>query len=219
MLLLGSAVNHHVVFGVMRTTLIPDPLVPSVQNRVREAALNAASDLFYNRGVRAVGMDAIVESAGVPKTSIYRHFPTKDALIAAFLEREDQEFWQQWDAVTEKHKGSPQATLLGLAHWVGAKVARQGYRGCPQINVAAEFADPEHPARRIAERHKHMMVRKLTELCSELDRQTSRKRGQQIALLFDGAFMSGGRLDDCEGPKLLQDAVAHLLGMQYLTNN
>ena len=60
---------------------------------VRERILETASALFYKQGVRAVGVDLVVEKAGVAKTSLYRHFGTKDDLVAAFLEREDQDFW------------------------------------------------------------------------------------------------------------------------------
>jgi Bacterial regulatory proteins, tetR family/MMPL family len=66
---------------------------------VRERVLETASQLFYRRGVRAVGVDLVVEEAGVAKTSLYRHFRTKDELIAAFLAREDEDFWATWNRV------------------------------------------------------------------------------------------------------------------------
>jgi AcrR family transcriptional regulator len=59
---------------------------------------------LYQRGVRAVGVDLVVEEAGVAKTSLYRHFRTKDDLIAAFLQREDEDFWSCWNSVTKLHK-------------------------------------------------------------------------------------------------------------------
>src|SRR6185437_13687935 len=68
-------------------------------SEVRQRILDTASALFYARGVRAVGVDLVVEASGVAKTSLYRHFRTKDDLIVAFLEREDDEFWAQWDGV------------------------------------------------------------------------------------------------------------------------
>ena len=66
---------------------------------LREHILQIASSLFYNRGVRAVGVDLVVDEARIAKTSLYRYFPTKDDLIVAFLEREDVDFWGTWDAV------------------------------------------------------------------------------------------------------------------------
>ena len=66
---------------------------------VRERVLETASALFYKNGVRAVGVDLVVEKAGVAKTSLYRHFGTKDDLVAAFLERDDLNFLGTWNGV------------------------------------------------------------------------------------------------------------------------
>ena len=108
-------------------------------NEVRDRILETASDLFYRRGVRAVGVDLVVEKSGVAKTSLYRHFGTKDDLIAAFLKREDLDFWSTWDRVTEQHPGDARAELYAHFEWIGERVGRDNYRGCPQINTAAEF--------------------------------------------------------------------------------
>src|SRR5271155_1824690 len=107
---------------------------------VRERILETASALFYQRGVRAVGVDLVVEEAGVAKTSLYRHFRTKDDLIAAFLQREDEDCW---NGVTELHKTDPVAELEAHLDWIGERVGRPDYRGCPQLNVAAEFPDSD----------------------------------------------------------------------------
>ena len=179
---------------------------PSRSEAAREQALETASRLFYRQGVHAVGMEEIVAASGIAKTTIYRHFPTKDLLIEAFLLREDEEFWRQWEAVAGS--GDGRASLMALCDWIGEKLSRKGYRGCPQINVAAEFADPAHPARVVARRHKAEMHRRLTELCRGT-REPART-AMQIALLFDGAFMSDGRL--ASPAKLLREAVAKILG-------
>lgn len=107
--------------------------------------LTTAARLFYAHGVRAVGVEWIVAESGVAKTSLYRHFHTKDDLVAAFLEREDQEFWTQWDEVVDAVKDDPMRELMALLDWIGQRVCRNGYRGCPQINVAAEFSRPRAP--------------------------------------------------------------------------
>lgn len=185
-------------------------LIPAMTNRVHETVLQTASDLFYRDGVRAVGMNLIVERSGIAKTTIYRHFPTKDALVTAFLEREDHEFWQQWDEVIAPHAAAPRAALSALCNWVGARVSRDNYRGCPQINVSAEFSELQHPARKVAYRHKENMVSRLTVLCRQLNVSTAELRAQQIALLFDGAFMSSGRLYRSDAHHLLEDAVERL---------
>lgn len=178
--------------------------------RARTQALNVASALFYAKGVRAVGMEEIVETSGIAKTTIYRHFPTKDALIEAFLEKEDAEFWQQWDLTT-----TVATTAIGkldaLSAWIGSRVQRDGYRGCPQLNVAAEFADAGHPARAIARRHKAEMVRRLEVLCAEMGTAPADHVAMQVALLLDGAFMNDGRLSTLDAPDLIRAAIHRLV--------
>src|ERR1700759_4882602 len=93
-------------------------------NDVRDKILDTASDLFYRLGVRAVGVDLVVEKAGVAKTSLYRHFGTKDDLIAAFLEREDADFWGTWDRVARQHGDDAAAELDAHLGWIGERVGR-----------------------------------------------------------------------------------------------
>lgn len=182
----------------------------SRSERSRERVLSVASDLFYRNGVRAVGMDQIVETSGMAKTTIYRHFPTKDSLIEAFLEAEDAEFWLQWDAVI-RSAGDGKLVLDALAIWVGQKVQREGYRGCPQINVAAEFADPAHPARGVARRHKAEMLRRLELICTDIGAIDPSMAALRIATLLDGAFTSAERLAQADASTILRDAVRRLV--------
>ena len=185
---------------------------PTRSARARTQALETAASLFYAEGVRAEGMEQIVERSGIAKTTIYRHFPTKDHLIEAYLEKEDEEFWRQWDDVIAG-AAPGRAQLDALCRWIGDRVVRKNYRGCPQINVAAEFSDRSHPARKVARRHKTEMHRRLQLICKEI-------RGiddpdllaMQLSLLFDGAFSSDGRLSGYDAPDLLKRAVARLTG-------
>jgi AcrR family transcriptional regulator len=186
------------------------PVKPALRKGIRERILGTASALFYANGVRAVGMEEIVARSGIAKTTIYRHFPTKDVLIEAFLKREDEEFWQQWDAVISGLSG-PHA-IDALCEWIGSRVQRDGYRGCPQINAAAEFADVAHPSRAVAHRHKEEMCRRLTLLCEQGGIPDAADTAMQLALLFDGAFMSGDRLKSRDAATLLKEAARKLLG-------
>jgi AcrR family transcriptional regulator len=176
-----------------------------------EKVLATASRLFYANGVRAVGIEWIVAESGAAKTSLYRHFQTKDELVAAFLEREDREFWQQWDAVVAA-ASNPKAELMRLLDWIGRRVSRDGYRGCPQINVAAEFADPEHPARKIRRRHKVAMLERLRDIVGRIGVRRPDDIAIQLALLIDGAFTSDGRLSKTNAVRILQNGAAALLG-------
>lgn len=177
-------------------------------DRVRARILAIASALFYRNGVRAVGMEQIVAESGIAKTTIYRHFATKDALIEAFLLKEDDEFWAQWDAVVGDASGLEALDRLSL--WIGNRVRRDGYRGCPQLNLAAEFADENHPARIVARAHKAEMFRRLSSICAETGESGADERAMRIALFFDGVFMSGGRLNGMDGPELVRRAVRRL---------
>src|SRR3546814_7618209 len=89
---------------------------------VRERVLSTAAELFYREGVRAVGVDLIVQRAGVAKTSLYRHFRTKDDLVEAFLKREDAEFWEHWDEVARRHAGDPAAELDAHLDWIAERI-------------------------------------------------------------------------------------------------
>lgn len=190
---------------------IPAAPKPATRSqRARLQALNVASSLFYKKGVRAVGMEEIVETSGIAKTTIYRHFPTKDALIEAFLEKEDAEFWQQWDEAVA-NAATAIAKLDALSEWIGSRVQRDAYRGCPQLNVAAEFADAAHPARAIARRHKAEMVRRLETICAEAGADPADHAAMQVALLLDGAFMNDGRLSALDAPGLLKAAIRRLV--------
>jgi AcrR family transcriptional regulator len=157
---------------------------------VRDRILATASRLFYEQGVRAVGVDLVVKESGIAKTSLYRHFGNKDALVAAFLQEEDADFWRHWDAVAERHRDDPAGELEAHLEWIQARLRRPGYRGCPQLNVAAEFADPTHPARRVAAIHKDEMRRRLSLIASRMGLSEPEEVGSQLALALDGAFMS-----------------------------
>jgi AcrR family transcriptional regulator len=160
------------------------------RDEVRERILRTASDLFYREGAHAVGVDLVVERAGVAKTSLYRYFGTKDGLIAAFLEREDREFWQQWDAVAAQYRGNAQAELDAHMRWIGERLSRKNYRGCPQLNMAAEFSDAKHPARVVAATHKRELRKRLEGIAARLGVKRPDDLAAQLLLLVNGAFVS-----------------------------
>ena len=168
-----------------------EPAASSVRDRV----LDTATSLFYREGVRAVGVDLVVERSGVAKTSLYRHFATKDDLVVAFLEREDADYWRDWDGVTAKvqakAKDDPEAELQAHIRWIARHIAEPEYRGCPFLNVATEFPTPTHPARTVATRHKIEMHRRLAELAKKMGIPKPAELADQLALLFDGAYMNG----------------------------
>lgn len=178
---------------------------------VRDKILETASDLFYWQGVRAVGVDLVVESAGVAKTSLYRHFETKDDLVAAFLERADLEFWRDWDAVAGAHVGNPRAELDAQLEWIGERAGQADYRGCPHLNVAAEFPEADHPARKVAKAHKRQLRRRLKRIAEGLNVADPEELAGQLAVLINGAFVSTQIFRPKEAAPMLRRAAAALI--------
>lgn len=181
---------------------------------VRERILETASSLFYRRGVRAVGVDRVVEEAGVAKASLYRHFRTKDDLVAAYLQREDRDFWRAWDEVAARHRTEPRAELDAHLGWIGERVARPNYRGCPQLNVVAEFPDSDHPARMVATNHKRELRRRLRALAERVGAGRPDDLAGQLAVLINGAFVSSSVLAADEATRLLRETADALLAAQ-----
>ncbi len=184
---------------------------PSDPYDLREHILATASGLFYREGVRAVGVDRVVAVAGIAKTSLYRHFPTKDDLIVAFLEREDREFWGLWDSVSAAHVGDPRGELDAQLRWIGERLSRANYRGCPQINVASEFAESAHPSREVARTHMRELRKRLTVLAKGLRYSNPERLAAQLALLVNGAFVSAELLSPTEAVEVLLDSADALV--------
>lgn len=133
---------------------------PVATESVRDRILATARDLFYREGARAVGVDTVVAQSGVAKTSLYRWFPSKDALIAAVLEEEARDRWEGWERIAQRSDPDPRARLRTQLAGVAKRVSSLGYRGCPFMNAAVTFQDEQHPARIVA-----------VEVCEELRRR------------------------------------------------
>lgn len=178
---------------------------------MRDRILGTASALFYRQGVHAVGVDLVVEQAGVAKTSLYRHFRTKDDLVAAFLRREDADFWRTWEQVAQRHQDDPVAELEAHLDWIGERVGKPGYRGCPQLNVAAEFPDSAHPARKVAAAHKRELRRRLKGIAGRLRVKRPDDLAGQLSMLINGAFVSSQVFASGEAARLLQSTARVLI--------
>ncbi|GLQ97804.1 TetR/AcrR family transcriptional regulator [Dyella mobilis] len=181
---------------------------------VRERILRTASELFYREGTRAVGVDLVVAQSGVAKTSLYRHFPTKDDLIREFLLREDEDFWRKWDEVSAAHPRSAEQELFAQLQWLGDRIARPGYRGCPQINIAAEYSDDNHPARKVAVAHKAEMRARLKRLAKAMELKDPETFSLAMGVIVDGALSSGTALHHKGPARFLQSLARTLIAAQ-----
>jgi AcrR family transcriptional regulator len=154
----------------------------------REKVLDVASKLFYQEGVRAVGIDTIVARSGVAKMSLYRNFASKDDLVVAFLVERNQRFFDWWDRATASDDGPPIARLRALVAATIEKVRRPDYRGCPFLNTCAEYPAAGHPARAIIEKHKHEVRSRLLELARGVGAATPAALVTTLIALLDGIY-------------------------------
>ncbi len=180
----------------------------------RDKILLTASELFYREGIRAVGVDTIVEKSGVAKTSLYRWFPSKDALIAAFLEDQDRRFWQWWDKVVARHPGAPHDQLRALMAGMVKRIGSPQFRGCPFMNTTAEFADAHHPGRLVARANRQELRRRLTGLATGLGARDPAALANHLILLVNGAYAGAQVLDEAEGQQALIEAAEILIAAQ-----
>ena len=123
-------------------------------NRPRERILEAAGKLFYRHGIRAVGVDAIAAASGTNKMTLYRHFSSKDELVAEYLQQSANGADTCWEALERRHPGDALAQLRGWLKGAAERVADCDERGCALANAAIELPDRDHPARRVIEAHK-----------------------------------------------------------------
>jgi AcrR family transcriptional regulator len=166
---------------------------PPVMTRgelTRERIVEAAADLFYAHGLRAVSADKIIERAGITKVTFYRHFPTKDDLIVAYLER--RAAWERGAILgaSEAAHGNVDETIRLVSEGIGREACTPGFRGCPFINAAAEYADADHPVRKVVDDHRTWFRSMLEKLTASIGIQDSVVT-EELMMLRDGAMVSG----------------------------
>jgi AcrR family transcriptional regulator len=154
----------------------------------RERLIEIAIELFYQEGIRAIGIDTVVARSGVSKSSLYRTFASKDELIAAVAEEQNRRFWQWWDETVQRHVGEPRRQIEVLFEGISGQIANPQFRGCPFINLATEFPDRLHPGTAIACTNKKEVCERLRVMARNLGARDPRQLGDQLALLIDGAY-------------------------------
>ncbi len=155
--------------------------------RPRERLLEAAADLFYRHGIRAVGVDAIAEAAGTNKMTLYRHFTSKDELVAEYLRQSAKGADACWDRFEKAHPGDARAQLRAWLREMAAHVANADERGCPLVNAAVELPEKDHPARRVIEEAKAALRSRLIRLCGEAGLSEPEMLADELHLLLEGA--------------------------------
>ena len=175
----------------------PLPETPAMPAPPRARILAVARDLFYRHGIHAVGVEAIAEAAGTNKMTLYRHFESKDVLIAECLLGLVGEFDAAWAEIAEAYRGDPLGQLRAWLRRVGEFKLSEADRGCAFVNAAAELADKNHPARRVIEAYKTQNRERLIGLCEEAGLVEPDLLADKMFLLCEGARVSMQSL----GPK------------------
>ena len=162
-----------------------DPKAEQLPPRAR--ILAAAGDLFYRHGIRAVGVEAVAEAAHTNKMTLYRHFASKDELVAEYLRQAAQVADAAWSVLEQAHPGDALGLLRDWLREMAAHVADSGGRGCPLVNAAIELPEKSHPARRVIEEYKVAERRRLVALCGAAGLGEAELLADELYLLLEGA--------------------------------
>ena len=153
----------------------------------RERLLAVAGDLFYRHGIRAVGVEAIAEAAGTNKMTLYRHFASKDELVAEYLRQSAKLADACWDKFEQAHPGDALAQLRAWLNEMAAHVACTDERGCALANAAVELPEKTHPARRVIEEYKTALRNRLIRLSRAAGLTEPDMLADELHLLLEGA--------------------------------
>jgi AcrR family transcriptional regulator len=156
----------------------------------RERILQAARELFYRDGINAVSVEALAAAAGTNKMTLYRHFSSKDELVAAYLSQLAEEGEGLWDKASAAHPGDADAQLRFLLKRACEFAAEGSGRGCALANAAVELAEPRHPARRVIEAHKRRQCERLVGLVRAAGYARPEQLADELFLLVEGARVS-----------------------------
>ncbi|WP_170854006.1 TetR/AcrR family transcriptional regulator [Microlunatus flavus] len=169
---------------------------PAVQERggpaspARERILVTADRLFYGTGIRAVGVERVITEAGVARMTFFRHFPSKDDLVVAFLARRVGTAQEALARVRAEHPGEPRRVLEHFAAQVSDEAGVAEFRGCEFVNTAAEFYDSTHPVRRVVADHRAWITERLAEALTGLGHPAPRRTAELLLMLRTGFIVA-----------------------------
>ena len=159
----------------------------SKAGRPRDRIFACAQDLFHRRGIRGVGVEAIAEAAGTSKMALYRHFDSKDLLVAEYLRSLARDANAMWDDLERVHPGDAYGQLRAWVERLGSMMAESGDRGCALANAAIELPEKNHPARAVIEEHKTHQRENIARLCRAAGFANPERLADEIFLLLEGA--------------------------------
>lgn len=159
-------------------------------SEARARLLSTASGLFYAEGLHAVGIDRIIATAGVTRATLYRHFPSKDTLLVAYLTQADEALRSRMDAAREQGTTADDV-IRDVGRSIAADIQGPGFRGCAFLNAAAEYPDPAHPVHQAVLEHRQWFLATMTALFEETGKPDADPAGRHFVMLRDGAMTAG----------------------------
>jgi AcrR family transcriptional regulator len=159
------------------------------RSEARERLLTTASELFYTEGINSIGVNRIISASHLTLATFYRHFPSKEALVVAYLQRTHELVATQLSALAEGLQGHGLLRAIGDA--VAADLGRPGFRGCAFINAASEFEDPKSPVRLTVDDHRRWYYELVRRAFSEADPAFRGNAARHFVMLRDGAMIAG----------------------------
>lgn len=155
----------------------------------KEKLFQTAARLFYQHGYRAIGVDTIAAESGIGKMTLYRHYPSKDDLIAAYLNDSNQDFWEQFEQIT-KDASTAREKLLAFFNALQNYALSPECFGCPFINVAVEFPEVNYAGHQVALKHKERVLARFQQLAQEAGAKQPDTLANALFLLMDGAYIA-----------------------------
>ena len=169
--------------------------IPRAKPEARARILNAAYELFSRRAIRDVGIDEVIERAGVAKATLYRHFPSKDDLVIAFLERREERWTIAWVEAEARRRGTtPEEQLLAIFELFDEWFHRDDFEACSFINVLLEMG-PEHPVGRASVRHLESIRSVVSRLAQEAGLRDPESFARSWHILMKGSIVSASEGD------------------------
>ncbi len=172
----------------MQTNVKEIQTTPKEKLSAKAQILETATRLFYQRGFRAVGIDTIIAESGVAKMTFYKHFPSKDDLIVAYLELSNQNFWAWCDGVIQPFEGKPRRQLETIFEGVAKIASSPQCMGCTFTVAASEFPGLDHPGHKAAKAHKEQILAKFEALGKAAKLKRPRVLAESLLMLMDGAW-------------------------------
>ncbi|MEZ5877576.1 MAG: TetR/AcrR family transcriptional regulator [Tepidamorphaceae bacterium] len=163
--------------------------MPDEQEQTRRSDLATRWKIFYRNGFNATGMDLVAKETGVSKTSIYKHFRTKDELILAVLRLRDEDFRNWLFRRMEELADSPAGQLLAMFDALEEWFEADGFQGCMFIKASAEFQDKDDAINRQSYAHKELLVDHFARLAEASGHESPRALARELLILKEGAIV------------------------------